>query len=90
MKKVTYNCKQNDAVIVLTNEDGNIGELHIKIKGETAYTVIGFTDLNKAIAKANTVFNHKGKNECAACGRPFVHTEAENNMFCCVACDMGY
>jgi len=90
MKKVTYNCKQNDAVIKLIGEYGSISEIWVKIKGETGYTVIGFDDLQKAIAKANKGFNHDGSKKCSSCGRLFIHTEAENKMFCCVACDMGY
>lgn len=90
MKKVTYNCKQNDAVIKLIGEDNSIGEIWVKIKGETGYTVIGFDDLQKAIAKANKVLNPDGYKVCSVCGRKFIHTEAKNEMFCCVACDMGY
>jgi len=90
MKKLTYNCKQNDAVIELVNEDGKIGEIHVKIKSESGYTVIGFIDLENAIAKAKKAFNPDGYKVCSSCGRKFIQTEAKNKMFCCVACDMGY
>lgn len=53
MKKTTYNCKQNDAVIRMFSENGEIDELWVKIKGETTWTVIGYNDLLNAIDKAH-------------------------------------
>ena len=53
MKKTTYNCKQNDAVIRLCSDNGEIEELWVKIKGETTWTVIGYADLQNAIGKAH-------------------------------------
>ena len=54
MKKTTYNCKQNDAVIRLFSDNGEINELWVKIKGETSWTIIGYADLQNAIDKAHS------------------------------------
>ena len=54
MKKTTYNCKQNDAVIRLFSDNGEIEELWVKIKGETTWTVICYYDLLNAIDKAHS------------------------------------
>lgn len=52
MKQTTYKCKQNDAVIRLfSNEDG-IRELWVQIKGDDSWTIIGYSDLQKAISMA--------------------------------------
>jgi len=51
-KKVKYKCKENDALINFYLEYGKIDEVHIKIKGEVAWTVIGYKDLKKGIKKA--------------------------------------
>ena len=63
MKKTTYNCKQNDAVIRLCSDNGEIQELWVKIKGETTWTVIGYFDLLNAIDKAHSKIM-KEKTEC--------------------------
>lgn len=91
MKKVTYNCKENDAVIKIFIADGIIDQLWIKIKGETSYTVIAYKDLQNALKKADMeLIRNKGYKVCPQCTRHFVITEAKNKLFCCTACEYGY
>lgn len=53
-KCTAYACKENDAIIKIFTLDGKIDELHFKIDGEKAWTVVGYKDLQTAIEKALT------------------------------------
>ena len=88
MKPVIYKCKQNDAEIKIFNNGLNIDEVHLKIKGENSWIVIGYDDLHSAILKANKKFNPKGLKHCPECGG--LHTETAYYGFCCDACWSGY
>lgn len=52
MKRVTYKCKENDAVLQFWHGNGKIEEVWVKVDGETSWTVVGFKDLTKAVEKA--------------------------------------
>ena len=58
-KSIIVKGKENDVVFRLFQKDIFIDEIHIKIEGETSWTVIGFKDLQNAIAKAEKKFNPK-------------------------------
>lgn len=87
-KSVIYKCKENDAVIRLFSNDIFIDEVHIQIEGENGWIVIGYKDLQKAIAKAEKKFNPKKLRVCPQCSRK--HNELSFNVFCCEACWNGY
>lgn len=58
-EKVKYKCKENDCEIILFLNDGKIDELHIGVRGEREWTVIGYKDLKKAIKKAKNDNKYK-------------------------------
>jgi hypothetical protein len=87
-KSIIVKAKQNDAVIQLVTKDIFIDEIMVKIEGETSWTIIGFKDLQNAIAKAEKKFNPKGLKICPKCGRK--HNETAYNVFCCDGCWNGY
>lgn len=49
--------KENDVIFRLFEKNTKIDEIHIKIKGDTGWIVIGFKDLERAINKAKEKFN---------------------------------
>jgi len=87
-KSIVVKCKQNDAVIKLFSNDIFINEVHVKIDGEDSWTIIGFKDLQTAIAKAEKKFNPKNQIICPNCGKK--HNEKSFNVFCCTACWNGF
>ena len=87
-KSIVVKGKENDVVFRLFQKDIFIDEIHVQIEGETSWTVIGFKDLQNAIAKAEKKFNPKSLKICPQCGRK--HNETAYNIFCCDACWNGY
>lgn len=87
-KSITVKGKENDVVFRLFQKDIFIDEIHVQIEGETSWTVIGFKDLQNAIAKAEKKFNPKCLKICPHCGRK--HNQTAYNAFCCTACWNGY
>jgi len=57
-KSVIYHGKENDIVIRLFSLNGKIDELHIQLKGEKGWTVIGYEDMEAAIKMALTEFKN--------------------------------
>ncbi len=83
-KSITVKSKQNDIVFRLFSKDIFIDEIHVKLEGEDSWYVIGFSDLQNAINKAEKKFNPKRLRICPACGRK--HDETTYSLFCCHAC----
>ena len=52
MRSITHKCRENDAIIKVKFKDRSIEELQVKIQGERGWIVIGYMDLQKAIATA--------------------------------------
>ena len=51
-EKYIYECKENDTILRVETEGLTIDEIHVKIKGEKNWTVIGYRDLLAAIGNA--------------------------------------
>lgn len=56
-KSITVKCKDNDVVLKLLEKDSDIDEVWVQVYGESCWTVIGYNDLKRAIAKAEKKFN---------------------------------
>lgn len=50
MKPDIYQCKANDVLLrVIRKETGAVDEIHVKVAGDSGWTVVGYEDLVRAI-----------------------------------------
>lgn len=87
MKVITHKSKGNDSIIKVFYDE-EIQEVHIKIDGDNFWNVVGYSDLEKALKKAENKCNPLGLVKCPQCGRK--HNETQYSGFCCDACWSGY
>lgn len=50
--KVNYKCKDNDVKLQFHCKNDIIDEIWVKVEGESAWTVIGYEDLQNGIKKS--------------------------------------